>query len=145
MNAPFDLSPRRREAAALNAVGLTPEEIADELGITTGGVRSHLRDAQIRLGVKADRPLTYLLLAGGGVDLSRLRTPLFDPVDELTRPTRPAGPGCRPAVSAGRGRRTQVSGTATPPAAPPCPVWGGGSTAWPARAVFASRAETGGM
>ncbi|MFE4333251.1 helix-turn-helix transcriptional regulator [Streptomyces sp. NPDC056831] len=85
MNAPFDLSPRRREVAALNAVGLTPYEIADELGITAGGVRSHLRDARIRVGVTAERPLTHLLLAGGGVDLTRLRTPLCNPVDELTR------------------------------------------------------------
>ncbi|MEU9623302.1 hypothetical protein [Streptomyces sp. NPDC048155] len=85
MNAPFDLSPRRREVAALNAVGLTPYEIADELCLTAGGVRSHLRDARIRVGVTAERPLAYLLLAGGGVDLSRLRTPLCDPVDELTR------------------------------------------------------------
>ncbi|MFB7013763.1 MULTISPECIES: helix-turn-helix transcriptional regulator [unclassified Streptomyces] len=78
------LSPRRRQMVALTALGLDPEEIAAELGITGGGVRSHLRDARISVGTETDRAITYHVLAGKGVDLSRLPEPPTGLLDELT-------------------------------------------------------------
>ncbi|MFD8847813.1 hypothetical protein [Streptomyces sp. NPDC059604] len=81
-----DLSPRRWQVVALTAIGLNPHEIAAEMGITVSGVRSQLRDARLGTETQTDRALAYRVLAGGGVDLSRLPAPpegLLD--DEPTR------------------------------------------------------------
>ncbi|MEV7958328.1 sigma factor-like helix-turn-helix DNA-binding protein [Streptomyces sp. NPDC088141] len=78
------LSPRRRQVVALTALGLDPYEIADELGISAGGARSHLRDARISAGTVTERALTYYVLAGKDVDLSRLPKPPTGLLDELT-------------------------------------------------------------
>jgi DNA-binding CsgD family transcriptional regulator len=85
-SGPPDLSPRRWQVVALTAIGLNSHEIAAEMGITVSGVRSQLRDARLGTGTQTDRALTYRVLAGGGVDLSRLPAPPDDLLDD--EPTR---------------------------------------------------------
>ncbi|MFD7497756.1 helix-turn-helix transcriptional regulator [Streptomyces sp. NPDC059832] len=81
---PPRLSPRRRQTVSLNALGLSPYEMAEELGISPAGVRIHLRDARLSAGTETDRALTYQVLAGGDVDLSRLPTSPAGLLDEPT-------------------------------------------------------------
>jgi len=60
------LSPREREAAVLYATGMSYKDIAHRLRLSPATVRSYLRDAYSRLGVKNKLELSALLV--GTVD-----------------------------------------------------------------------------
>jgi two-component system nitrate/nitrite response regulator NarL len=70
--SPAKLTRRQAEVLELLATGLSPQAIASRLGVSTATVRSHLRDAYLRLGVHSALEAVSMTLQSSGI-LTRTR------------------------------------------------------------------------
>lgn len=61
-SSPRVLTPREREVMRLMALGLTYQEIADELGIGIQTIKNHVSSAQLKLGT--DNRIESLIALG---------------------------------------------------------------------------------
>jgi PAS domain S-box-containing protein len=62
---PGALTAREREVVHLVALGDTAREIADKLHVTHNTVRTHIRNAQAKLGARSQAQLVAMALGGG--------------------------------------------------------------------------------
>jgi PAS domain S-box-containing protein len=67
------LSPRQRDVIELVAEGLTSNEIAERLGVSPETVRTHLRNARLKLGASTKAQAVAIAMLRGEIQLSEPR------------------------------------------------------------------------
>lgn len=68
-----ELSPRQRDVIELVAEGLTSTEIAERLGVSPETVRTHLRNARLKLGASTKAQAVAIAMLRGEIQLSEPR------------------------------------------------------------------------
>ena len=84
-----DLTSREREIVSLTACGYTKQEIGDYLHLSMETIKSHLRNAYVKLGVVGNTHAVTMAVLVGELDNDLLREHLFRGLPGFAAPRTP--------------------------------------------------------